>query len=249
MPLASGQFKANGNSLNVAAITTPAPLLHDKLAGDTTTGYTNTGAGTVRAVTALIVGLAPIEVSSLDVTAQGTGDSSNTAQLHSSPDGTTWTLRKGIAATMTGAIQRFQQTIVSATVLYWRLTVVATMSDNLTTGTAAIFDYRLFDSGGNEWIYDAGKGRFIRAQTVAVSEYPTQLLLGNSLLLNGSANPRQNLRLGPSLYPSNPDSQFGPIPIIQGGIMLGHGINVDLRTPPTVLTPVTSEIPYPQIQF
>lgn len=249
MPLASGQFEANGNNLNVAAITTPAPLLHDKLAGDTTTGYSNTGANTTRALTALITGLAPMEVSSLDVTAQGTGDLSNTAQLHSSPDGTTWTLRKSIAATMTGAIQRFQQSITSQTVLHWRLTVVATMSDNLTVGTAAVFDYRLFDSGGNEWIFDAGKGRFIRAQTVAVSDYPNQLLLGNYLLLNGSANPRQNLRLGPSLFPVNPDSQFGPVPIIQGGNILGNGSRVDLRTPPSVLTPVTSDIPYPQIQF
>ena len=129
-----------------------APNLVDGVLGDTATYYGGTYNGSVWGITAQYdLGVSPTAVKTIKYTGRVTypGYAAGAYSADYSTDGTTWTVAQTASTSgFTGGGSFTNQVITLSSAIsarYWRIS----LSDAMSSGTAMLSDYRLYDSSGN----------------------------------------------------------------------------------------------------
>jgi hypothetical protein len=152
-----------GDNLNIASMTTDAPLLRDNSAGDNTTYYANGPSAATNAISAYFdlgsakqVGRLRFRYGFQDV---------GSWTFYASNDGTSWTdAWTGLPPTSGFSFCSFNweaehnaTSITSTSYRYWRLVVKDTLSDCSVT-EVRLGDYRLYDTSDVEYVPGSGGG-------------------------------------------------------------------------------------------
>jgi hypothetical protein len=152
-----------GDNLNIASMTTDAPLLRDNSAGDNTTYYGNGPTGATTAISAYFdlgsakqVGRLRFRYGFQDV---------GSWTFYASNDGTSWTdAWTGLPPTSGFSFCSFNweaehnaTSITSTSYRYWRLVVKDTLSDCSVT-EVRLGDYRIYDTSDVEYVPGSGGG-------------------------------------------------------------------------------------------